>query len=192
MFLRLRLSKAVGTYRASRMTVQFPLLELPDELIAFIVEQVSDCELLRHLARSCRRLRSIAENCLYRDILLRSGRRTTALKRSLELRPGRAKALRNLDIACWGNEEHDFDAVGLILGWSSNLRSLMFESPACNTGDFEDDDDDWNLMTSPLFAVFRDACLNGAGSHLEDRPLQNLQKCMCACLAAPLKYILLG
>jgi hypothetical protein len=174
MLLKLRLSKAVGALSAMRISAHFKLLLLPDELISLIVDYLDDSKTLRNLARSCRRIQEIAEHKLYRALLIRSGPKTKAIKRSFSNRLGRARALLYLECPLKNDEPQSFDSLDHILRSATRLREIMFESPACNSSDFEDSVA-WEHMTRHIFSPFQEAALD-VGKHLVVPPLQQLRK----------------
>lgn len=160
-----------------RISPQFPLLLLPDELIALVIEHVDDVKSLRSLTRTCHRLQDIAEGKLYRTLLLRSGTSTRGLKRSLRSRPERAKAIRKLECPLKSTESQKYELLEQIFTAATGAREIMFESPACNTADFEDFDE-WEYMAHHLFRPFQEAAIM-IGKDVRAKPLQQLQEGEC-------------
>lgn len=179
MLLRLRISKAIGILTTMRTSTQFPLLLLPDELIALIVEQIDDLKTLRSLTRTCNRVQGIAESKLYRTLLIRSGDATQVLKRCLASQPERAKAIRKLECPLKSDERQDYESLKHILTVATGLREFMFESPACNTTDFEDSDE-WEYMVRHVFSPFQRA-VSTIAPGIPERPLQQLREGESSC-----------
>ena len=157
-----------------RTSIQFPLLLLPDELIALIIENVDDWKTLRNLARTCHQLQDIAESKLYRTLLIRSDHTARMLKNSLGSRPKRVKGVRKLECPLKDTERQDYDSLQDLCIMATGLREIMFESPACNTAEFEDPAE-WEFMTRRLFCPFQRAAMNSE-HYLSQTPLQQLRE----------------
>lgn len=161
------------------------LLDLPQELLALIVDYINDGDTLQCLTRTCRRTQSLAEPKLYRTLLIRTGPHMRSIQRALEANSDRAKSLEFLDVPCDNTRPPHFQFLADVLRSADNLREFMFESPSCNsTGDFEDASA-WNAMTQPLFSVFDEASLKMWSSGVTEPPLQKLQKGWCHSLPSP-------
>lgn len=160
--------------RAAKTTMQFPLTALPEELIALIVENVTNLTTLRHLACTSSTFQRLAEPRIYRYLLIRTGIKAERLRDILNRCPERGTAVNVLDIPCDPEQSHNFAALADIVSTSKNLKELMIESPACNTADFEDEQI-WQSMADELFRPFIPSSPEVANS---GRLLQNLQRCM--------------
>ena len=158
-----------------RTIQQFELLRLPDELIALIIEHIGDQRTLRNLACTCHLVQDIAEAKLYRRILIRSGYKAKDVDYAFRARPKRVQALEFLDIPCDGHERQNYDALASILRSARRLKEIMFEGPACNSGDSRgfENTADWYYMTTRLSEAFQSAPLACFGTM--SGPLENLQ-----------------
>ncbi|KAM3414338.1 hypothetical protein BST61_g10985 [Cercospora zeina] len=121
-----------------KTTFQFPLLDLPNELIA-----EPDVQETPTAGR--------AEPVLYRYALIRDG---------LELKPARAKAIHELDIPCDCGAAPRFDGLASLLESAVNLKRLMLEMPQVNNGEFEDQELH-EQMTTALLRPFQAALSEG-------------------------------
>ena len=173
MSLRFRIKTLAERFAAMKTEFQFRLLDLPNELIAHIIEQVDNIKALRKLARTCHRIQDLTEPVLYRSVLARSGSRTEAVLQSIQTRVARAAGIHHLDLPCDYHQDQNFDAVESLIRRARNLKSLMVESPECNNGDFEAEQV-WNDMTNHIFLPFRDAAIST--TEASSRPLQNLRE----------------
>ena len=189
MRLKFRLSRTIGKVRARRIEMQFSLMELPEELVALIVDHVTDLTTLRHLACTCSTLQRLAEPKIWRYLSIRTGSRAARLFEVLGPRcmfPGngtvilqdlsrRTLAVTVLDIPCdplrWRSFQ-DFAVVLKLIEACKNLTELMIESPACNTGQFEGEQE-WSLMNMAIFNPFQYSTPSTSNNH---RSFQNLQK----------------
>lgn len=175
MRLKFRIMQAVDKFSARNTQFQFPLLDLPNELIAHIIEEVENIRTLRRLARTCRRVQHLAEPVLYRSILVRTGPETNDIRLAIDSRPERAGGIHSLDIPCHARYHQDFTAIAELLHRAHNLKELMFESPQCNTSDFEDTET-WRQMAGRLFQPFQSAVALENERDLSRRPLQKLKR----------------
>ena len=142
MRLKYVVSKTIGTLRAMKITTEFPLLDLPDELIALVVSFIFDKAILRCLASTCHRLQPIAEGRLHRHLLIRTSSTCRRMVDLIQARPERAIAIHSLNFACDPRQWRDspqLTAAGALLLATTNLREFKFESPACNSSTFEKD-----------------------------------------------------
>ncbi|KAK4613749.1 hypothetical protein CLAFUW4_08715 [Fulvia fulva] len=174
MTLRLLITKAIGKMAAMNTPFQFRLMDLPNELIAHIIDQIDSIKAVRRLSRTCRRIQHLAEPLLYRRIQLRTGCDVDQIITAVSSRPERAAAIRFLDIPCDDTYPQNHAAVGALLKGASGLRELMFESPECNSTDFEDEEE-WQAMTDELFEPFEWAVASISPT-VHTRPLQKLKK----------------
>lgn len=174
--LRFRIMQAMDKFSARNTQFQFPLLDLPNELIAHIIEQVDTIRALRRLARTCRRVQQLAEPVLYRSIIIRTGPEMNDIRLAIDSRRERAAGIHFLEIPCHARYHQDFAAIADLLEQARNLKELMFESPQCNTSDFEDAAT-WGVMARQLFEPFQNAVVLREGVELSNRPLQKLKKC---------------
>jgi hypothetical protein len=100
---RLRLmARRIRSIAGTNATFQFPLMDLPHELIASVIECATDPKSLASLSTSCRLLHSLAEPLIYHRFLLRSGKEMTKLERILWSRKERMAMIRDFDFACDG------------------------------------------------------------------------------------------
>ncbi|PPJ54831.1 hypothetical protein CBER1_08428 [Cercospora berteroae] len=169
MRLKLMILKASGKIAAMNTTFQFPLLDLPNELIANVIEHVDSRKTLRKLNRTCKRIQQLTEPILYRYALIRDGDRTRDLLRSVEHQPARAKAIHELDIPCDCRSATWFEGLARLLETTVNVKRLMLEMPQVNNGEFEDEEP-YERMTSALLRPFQAAI-----SDADSKPLQKLQ-----------------
>ena len=170
------ISKTVGRARAMWSTTMFRLLDLPNEVIAAIVEQIDNRITLQRLAYTCHRIKKLTEPVLYRHVLVRRGSRAEGLLDALSAHTARWSAVHVLDFPCDAVHGHSFNAVKELVRNSPNLKKLMIESPACNSGDFEDEEA-WAWMTDRLFEPFQDAFKLSKDTEILNAPLQKLQNC---------------
>jgi hypothetical protein len=84
----------------------FPLMDLPHELIALVVERVIDEEGnikdLINLSTTCRLLQSLAEAYIYQCFELRDSKKMSRLARGLARQKDRYRHIRELDMCCDG------------------------------------------------------------------------------------------
>ncbi|KJX96274.1 hypothetical protein TI39_contig684g00006 [Zymoseptoria brevis] len=158
-------------------TFQFALLELPTELLVSIIEQIDSIDALRRLAICSRQLQGLTEPLIYHRLLLRNGRRTEQIVRSSRARPDRAIAIRTLVIACETGVPQSFGPSGIagVLNRALRLETLYFESPECNSANFEPHAP-WTYMFNRIIRPFQDATASPGGSLTAPRPLQCLKK----------------
>lgn len=175
MRLKLLIRKTTEKLGAINTSLRFRLLDLPNELIAHIIEQVNSPKALCRLARTCSRLQYLAEPVLYRSILLRDGMKTVHVCNALHSRPERWIGVNFLDVPCDDDYAQHFEAIQHIVLKSKNLKTLMIESPQCNGGNFEADLQ-WLVMTNHLLQPFQVAIGQSDATMLSDRPLQRLEK----------------
>ena len=173
MTLKFKLLQVIEKLKAMNTTMQFRLLNLPNELIAHVVEFVEDATALRRLACTCRQVQAHAEPVLYRSLLVRSGSRIKDVVDAIEARSERASAIHFLDVPCDSVRSEDITGVATLMMKAKNMKHLMIESPSCNSAEFEDEKA-WRDMTEELFRPFHAAV---GRSELSPRPLQLLTKC---------------
>ncbi|KAI5363984.1 Putative F-box domain, leucine-rich repeat domain superfamily [Septoria linicola] len=175
MRVKFMLLKVTGKLAAMNTVFQFPLLDLPNELIALVIEQVDNRTTLRKLSRTCRRVQELTEPVLYRYALVSSRAHTRDLLHSLRSRStrgsARAKALHTLDVPCNWRQEQSFADLARLLESAIHLKRLMIEAPECNHGEFEDADH-YEEMTAALLRPFETAVANDQ----DQKPLQKLQE----------------
>lgn len=175
MSFRSSLSNAFDTLSPWTSSKKFRILELPDELITLIIEHVHERKTLRRLARTCRKLQLLAEEMLYRCLLVRSSLTLNGLERALRAKNARFKAVQFLDVPCESARPPSFASLAHIANEATNMREMMWESPECNHNDFESLGP-WKEMTDPLFALFERAATVRGHGYIRDPPLQRLQK----------------
>lgn len=107
------------------------LLDLPNELVADILEHIKDTEDIRSIAQVCSRLQDVAEPRLYDSIFHRTGVAAVNLKEAVEGRPERASYIQIIDSRCKWPRRNGLIALGSIIAKSHNLRELTIESPYC-------------------------------------------------------------
>ena len=77
-YIYFMVTKTMEKISAMNTLPQFQLLDLPNELIAQVIEAVRSRDDVRNLACTCRRIQHLAEPVLYRSVLFRSGPRATS------------------------------------------------------------------------------------------------------------------
>ena len=87
------LARTMEKLSAMNTTFRFALMELPNELIAHIIEFIDSRDTLRRLSCTCRRVQQLTEPMLYRTILIRSGHRAERVLDALRSRLERALAV---------------------------------------------------------------------------------------------------
>lgn len=167
------LSKAVGKFSARSTTMEFDLLNLPNELIIRVVELVDSLKALSRLACCSKRMQELAEPILYQNLLVKDASSAKALIDAFKGRPKRALAVHNLNVPSHQSMERQMNGLKFLLKELHGLRNLKFESPFVNTHNFESQDV-WTSMTNELFQPFCQAVLPNAPS---PRPLQKLTHC---------------
>jgi hypothetical protein len=172
MRLKFLLSKAVGKISARNTKMEFALLELPNELVAHVIEFVHDSATLRGLACTCARLQQLTEPVLWRELLIRESPKLKGILKAMRTRRERTSALQRLNVPC-DSYFQDMRSLAELLEMVQNLRELMIESPSCNAIEFEDLDE-WQPMMEQLFSPFQQISGN---SDLSPRPLQQLKSC---------------
>lgn len=153
----------------------FPLLDLPNELIAQIIEHIDCHKTVGRLARTCRRLQYLAEPALYREVLIRTNSDALSAFLAFRNRRERYAAVHVLRLPCHASVRN-FTDIATIMSELFNVKEILFESPACNELDFEDHRD-WRRMAYPFFSPFRTASLLDDVVDLSCKPLRNLRKC---------------
>lgn len=176
MSLRFRIARVASQIANMNVACKFRLLDLPNELIALIIEQLDCRKALWRLARTCRRIQHLAEPVLYRSILIRASGHANELLNALRSRPERCAGIHFLELPCDPQYRQDFRAIAQILNRSRNLKELSYESPQCNNGNFEDETT-WETMTDLFFAPFVAAVAPLPEARLSSRPMQRLKKC---------------
>lgn len=155
---------------------EFDLLELPEELICLVIEHVDQLKSLERLSRTCHQLQRLAEPKLYRHRTLRSGYDGEELLYALDMQTARESYIHRLAYLMNSEFDQSFEIMQDLLARSTHLKDFSFESPECNTSDFEDEDD-WMEMTNHLFRPFQDAtALQDPSLQLNTKPLQMLSK----------------
>lgn len=175
MRLKFLITKAMDKIAARNAKFEFPITDLPNELVAHIVEFLDDISALRNLACSCHRLQQLTEPVLWRKLLVRDRQR---LRRTLDAygsRRERAMALQVLYIPCKSDFGNDMSGLASVIRKGQNLRELMIESPSCNLGNLADfeTDDVWRPMMDQLFLPFQHAIGDGL---FIPKPLQKLTR----------------
>jgi hypothetical protein len=117
---------------------------------------------------TCHRIQSLAEPMLYRELLVRQPSKARKLLNALGHE--RAVAVRLLEVPC-DPTFNDVTTVSELMTSATNLKELMFESPACNLSRFEEEGV-WQSMADKLFLPFQQA----VGGELFVKPLQKLMK----------------
>jgi len=140
----------------------FNLLELPDELVVSVVEELrGDRVTLGKLARSSRRMQSLAEPLLYESIFLRTGRAVDSISYALFRRKQRGRALHRLEVRCHHRllDRSRLDALWELVDMCTGVKDLIFESPYCNQQRWRRAED-WNIDMEILFSKFSPASHN--------------------------------
>lgn len=156
----------------------FPLLELPAELVASIIEQVQDIKTLHSLATVSRQIQPLAEIELYRHAFMRKGSEVANLASSLKARPDRTKALQCIDARFQWRFQQGIIGLATVLGACRALREVTIESPCCNNNRWRGAPW-WNSMMQTLLRPFYEASSMAQEGTLCEKPLQNLTKRMC-------------
>ena len=173
MRLTFMISKAIEKMAAMSTVTEFPLLELPNELIIRVIEFIDEMTTLSRLACTSQRLQELAEPLLYRQILLRGTTQAKQLATAFDHRPQRPRAVHALDVPANPSMVKQWSLVGTLMNRMTGLRSVMIESPLVNSTNFESDNV-WASMAHELFSPFQAAVDLGAPSL---KPLQNLTNC---------------
>ena len=189
MRLKFLISKAINMLSAMHVSTEFPILELPNELIACIVEHIDKRATLQRLACTCRRMQQLTEPALYRSILISDYSEAREILRALNARNDRCAAVQILDFPLSDDiSRHAYRSVfkpyEALINRTINVRELMIESPSCNSAEFEDPDQ-WERMTDHLFAPFRSVSVLANDTVLSVKPLQKLKK-RKSCSTTPL------
>jgi len=172
MRLKFLITKAMDKIAARNAKFEFPITDLPNELVAHIIEFINDISALRNLACSCHRLQHLTEPVLWRKLLVRERQR---LRRTLDAygsRRERAAALQVLNVPCKSESGNDMSGLASVIRKAQNLKELMIESPSCNLADFEADEV-WRPMMDQLFLPFQHAIGDGL---FIPKPLQKLTR----------------
>lgn len=172
MRLKFLITKAMDKIAARYAKFEFPITDLPNELVAHIIEFINDISALRNLACSCHRLQQLTEPVLWRKLLVRERQR---LRRTLDAygsRRERALALQVLHVPCKSDFGNDMSGLASVMRRGQNLRELMIESPSCNLAAFEADDV-WRPMMDQMFLPFQHAIGDGL---FIPKPLQKLTR----------------
>lgn len=173
-----RLSRAIDRFNARNTLKQIDLSGLPDEVLLLIVEHIEDVNTLLRLARTCRRLQSMAESKIYRSVLIRSGPTAQRVARSVDKRPARAVAMEVLEVACKKGLPQNLIIVPEILRAAVQLREYYFASPQCNTLDERtwETFEGWKSLWLHVFGPLREAINTASSATLRPSSLQHLQK----------------
>lgn len=172
--LRSRLRRALAELFAMAVNMQFPLLDLPNEVIILVIEQVSTRSELSKLARTSRHIQRLAEPVLYRELFIRTRKHLSRIFNALCNGEGdvRLATIRSLTVPCESAQNWRFDPLHRILRDANNLRNFEFESPNCNFDRFENALA-WDRMTRNMFETFHQATMTPTTS---PKPLQHLRK----------------
>ncbi|KAK5175450.1 uncharacterized protein LTR77_000589 [Saxophila tyrrhenica] len=175
MRLKFMISKAMGRMSANNSTFQFPILDLPNELVAHIIEFIDDLNTLRNLACTSHRLQQLTEPKLWREITFRLAPSLLHIVAATESRHERASAVQVLNAPLRPKFGRDMSRLAYLMMIARNLRELMVESPLCNATHLShfEDHPTWRSMTAQLFMPFQRAVV---GNAVEHRPLQKLTK----------------
>lgn len=156
----------------------FPLLELPAELIASIIEQVQNIKTLHSLATVSRQIQPLAETELYRHAFMRKGSEVAKLVSSLEARPDRTKALQSIDARFQWRFQQGITGLATVLRGCRALREVTIESPCCNNNRWRGAPW-WSSMMQTLLRPLYEASILAQEGNVCEKPLQNLTKRMC-------------
>lgn len=156
------------------------ILDLPEELLALVVEYVHDRTTLQHLAHTCRRLQEPAEQELYRSIEIQEVYEAEAICYSIWDRPKRALTIQRLVIMWQPRTWYTTDAIEDLLTKAKNLKELWFGAVARSIDERGDSDwntkyaeeVEWKRMLHDVFQPLQSASM----FVISDRPLQKLQK----------------
>lgn len=154
-------------------TMQFRLLDLPNELIIRVVELVESVATLSHMACTCRRIQELVEPVLYRELLVKDATHASVLQGSFKGRQQRALAVQILEVPANPTLVWHREMVGALLREVLGVKELMIESPLVNSFNFEPEEW-WTLMMNHLFQPFTAALIRSKPS---TRPLQKLTSC---------------
>lgn len=172
MRFRFAVIKVMEKLSARNTKTEFPLLDLPNELIAYIIELVDDIPTLRRLACSSRRVQHLTEPVLWRKLLVKKGTNARQILAAYITHPSRAKMLQVLNVPCDPDFGRDLAALAALMDKAENLKTLEIQSPSCNEGSFETEAE-WRPMMDQLFLPFQRAV---AGPVSLSNPLQKLTK----------------
>lgn len=156
--------------------MQFPLLDLPNELIIRILELVESLATLSHVACTCRRIQELVEPILYRELLVKDATHANVLQASFKGRAQRALAVQVLEVPANPTLVWHREMVGALLRKVLGVKELMIESPLVNSFNFEPEEW-WTLMTDHLFGAFKAALITPSTIRPSTRPLQKLTNC---------------
>lgn len=155
-----------------------PLLHLPNELIADIVEYIEDTETLRALARTCSRLQSIAELALYQSIFHRTGEAAIRLCEAVETRPERADGIHVIDSRCKWQKRAGLVSLAPVISRAKNLRELTIESPYCNNAYGKEAE----LWRRTMSCLLQPVCASKLYRNGIESIGSQLKRCKCAVL----------
>lgn len=112
----------------------FPLLSLPNELIATIItDHLSDRSALIALAQTCRKLQILAEARLFRDIYIRKGSPVPRLAYALNQRPERFRYVKHVEVTPGQYMRTGIEGMPRLLRQMKRLKRLKVEAPMINS-----------------------------------------------------------
>lgn len=159
------------------MAQLLPLLNFPEELLLFILSQLSDdLATLSALACACKRLQDLAESFLYAAILITKGSQLQRLTHALNAREGRVRLVNALDLRCRVSQTEGMSLTKTLLPDLAHLKALAIESPWCNHSSASPAA--WNDEVESYAQIFRDASLLVSSPHRgPHQPLARLKSC---------------
>ena len=151
--------------------MEFPLLDLPNELIALVVESIDSAATLGRLACTSHQLQDLTEPVFWRHLLVSDSSKARRILAAMDSRDKRASAVQSLKFPCGEVFGPDMRLVATIMQRARKVKEVMIQSPMCNKEVFEDEEE-WAPMMEQLCLPFQRA----AGGLAGERPLQMLSK----------------
>lgn len=151
--------------------MEFPLLDLPNELIALVVEAIDHVATLANLACTSRRVQELTEPVLWRHLLFSGSSTARGIVAAMNSRSKRADAVMSLNVPCDLHFGPDLAILASIMQTAKNVTEVTVQSPRCNQEDFETAQE-WSPMMDALCLPFQRASAGLAA----ERPLQKLSK----------------
>lgn len=189
MRLKFAVIKVMEKLSARGVKTAFPLLDLPNELIVYIIELIDHVPTLRRLACTSHRIQHLTEPVLWRELLLTTAPNVRRILAAYHTTPSRAKMLQVLNVPCDPYFGRDVSVLADLMEKAENVKMLTIQSPSCGEVSFETEAE-WGPMTDHLFLPFQRAV---AGPISVSNPLQKLTKrepmpCYCLLLFTSRSY----
>ena len=151
------------------------LLALPEEVLTIIARHTAKWALVV-LSETCRQLRDVAEDALYRVLTLDNAEAPEHILFSIYVRPRRLQAIREININCEIMNLHDVDAIIDIIKRSPNLktlRSTRLESANDDGATYLN----WHYLVTCIFRAYDEYAVE-IHRMLGGLPLAKLQTCI--------------